>query len=101
MKKGDYSSSDFLESALQGQDVLIITLAVTAAPEVQTVLISAAARAGVPWVLPNEYGGDGENVELCKAVFVLGIKAKYRNQIEELGKSSWIGIASSLWFDYV
>ena len=86
---------------MQGQDVLIITLAATAGPEVQTGLISAAAKAGVPWVLPNEYGGDGENADLCKAVPILGIKARYRDQIEELGRSGWIGIASSLWFDYV
>jgi uncharacterized protein YbjT (DUF2867 family) len=101
VKKGDYQSSEFLESALQGQDVLIITLAVTTSPEVQTNLIKAAAKAGVPWILPNEYGQDGANSELSTAVPLLGGKAKYRNQIEELGQSSWIGVASNLWFDFV
>ncbi|KAL9130565.1 MAG: hypothetical protein Q9217_001278 [Psora testacea] len=100
VKKGDYKSSDFLESALRGQDVLIITLAVTTSPEVQSDLIKAAAKAGVPWILPNEYGQDGANAELSEAVIFLGHKAKYRNEIEELGRSSWIGVASNLWFDY-
>lgn len=101
VKKGDYKSSEFLESALEGQDVLIITLAVTTSPEVQSDLIKAAAKAGVPWVLPNEYGQDGANPEVSKAVPYLGVKTKYRNEIEELGRSSWIGIACNLWFDYV
>jgi NmrA-like family len=101
VKKGDYQSSEFLESALQGQDVLIITLAVTTSPQVQTDFIKAAAKAGVPWILPNEYGQDGANAELSTAVPLLGGKVKYRNQIEELGQSSWIGVASNLWFDFV
>lgn len=101
VKKGDYKSSEFLESALEGQDVLIITLAVTTSSEVQTDFIKAAAKAGVPWILPNEYGQDGANVNLLNAVPFLGVKAKYRNEIEELGRSSWIGIASNLWFDFV
>lgn len=101
VKKGDYKSSEFLESALEGQDVLIITLAVTTSPEVQSDLIKAAAKAGVPWVLPNEYGQDGANPEVSKAVPYLEVKTKYRNEIEELGRSSWIGIACNLWFDYV
>lgn len=101
VKKGDYTSSEFLESALQGQDVLIITLAVTTSPQVQSDLIKAAAKAGVPWILPNEYGPDGANAELGKAVSIVGGKAKYRDEIEALGRSSWIGIACNLWFDFV
>src|ERR1700728_3709515 len=56
VKKGDYTSSDFLESALQGQDVLIITLSVMASPDMQTNFIRAATKVGVPWILPNECG---------------------------------------------
>ena len=101
VKKGDYKSPEFLESALQGQDVLILTFAVTTSPEVQSDFIKAAAKAGVPWILPNEYGQDGANPELTKVVGLLGMKERYRNEIEELGVSSWIGIANSLWFDFV
>jgi len=75
--------------------------AMDASPEVQSALIKAAAKAGVPWILPNEYGSDGGNLELSNAVSMLEAKAQYRKEIEELGRSSWIGIACSLWFDFV
>lgn len=101
VKKGDYKSSEFLVSALEGQDVLIITLAAMTSPEVQSDIIKAAAKASVPWILPNEYGQDGANAELSEAVPWLGIKAKYQKEIEELGRSSWIGIATNPWFDFV
>ncbi len=101
VKKGDYKSPQFLESALQGQDVLILTFAVTTSPEVQSDFIKAAAAAGVPWIIPNEYGQDGANPELARVVGLLGMKARYRNEIEELGVSSWIGIATNPWFDFV
>jgi len=101
VKRGDYTSSNFLESALEGQDVLIITLSVMASPDIQTGFIRAAAKVGVPWILPNEYGGDGANEELLNAVPILASKTKYRDLIEELGTSSWIGIACNLWIDYV
>ena len=101
VKKGDYASSEFLESALKGQDVLVITLNIMASPDIQTNFIRAAAQAGVPWILPNEYGQDGANEELNKAVSILASKKKYRDLIEELGTSSWIGVGSNLWIDYV
>lgn len=101
LKRGDYTSSEFLESALEGQEVLIITLSVMTSPDIQNNFIWAAAKARVPWILPNEYGGDGANEELTNAVPILASKKKYRNLIEELGTSSWIGIASNLWIDYV
>jgi uncharacterized protein YbjT (DUF2867 family) len=101
VKKGDYASDAFLESALHGQDALVITLSVMTSPDVQANLIRAAAKVGVPWILPNEYGGDGANEELSNAVGILSSKRKYRAQIEEAGTSSWIGIASNLWIDFV
>lgn len=75
-------------------------MAVTAPPEQQTKLIEAAATANVPWVLPNEWGPDGANEQLGKDI-LLGAKATlYRGRIEELGKSSWIGVACSFWYEY-
>ncbi|CAF1274666.1 unnamed protein product [Adineta steineri] len=58
VKKVNYDDPSSLVEALKGQEVLIITMAVTAPKEQQTKLIEAAAAANVPWVLPNEYGGD-------------------------------------------
>jgi hypothetical protein len=95
VEKGDYASSEFLESTLDGQDVLIITLATTASPEVKTSFIKATAKAGIPWVFPNTYSIDGASPELCKANFFLLLLAKVHAQIEKLGKSSWIAIANN------
>ncbi|KAI9730188.1 MAG: hypothetical protein M1835_003578 [Candelina submexicana] len=102
LKKRSYDSLSFLESVLQGQDVLVITLAGTVPPDVQSNLIKAAAAAKVPWILPNEYGQDGDNPDVAKAVPMIKVmKEGYRRQIEELGVSQWIGVACSLWFDFV
>lgn len=71
------------------------------APDIQNNFIRAAAKASVPWILPNEYGNDGVNEEVLKNIPILVGKKKYRDLIEDLGVSSWIGIASNLWIDYV
>jgi hypothetical protein len=99
-KKVDYNNQSSLVGALKGQEVLIITMNVMAPPEEQTKLIDAAAAAGVPWVLPNEFGGDPLNVEQGKDTFLGERKAKYRDHIEEVGKSSWIAIATGFWYEF-
>ena len=99
--KGSYDSEEFLESALQGQEVFIIVLATTAPTDLQTRLIKAAAAASVSWILPCEFGPDAASEELNKVVAFLASKKYYRDQIEELGKSSWISFNSGLWFDFV
>ena len=97
--KVDYADQSSLVNALKGIDVLLITMAITAPPEQQTKLIEAAAEAGVPWILPNEWGIDGANHQLHKDV-MLGEKVNYRNSIEKLGKSSWIGCCTGFWYEY-
>lgn len=100
VKKVNYDDQASLVEALKGYDVLVITMAVTAPPEQQSKLIEAAAAAEIPWVLPNEFGGDGLNEEVGKEVLIGPPKKKIRDQIEELGKSSWIGIACGFWYEY-
>ena len=99
--KGNYDSSEFLQSALQGQDVLIIAFGFEAPLSLEERLIDAAGKAGVPWILPNEWSGDGLNEELCNVFTLLGKKRKYREQIEALENCAWIGVANNPWFDYV
>ncbi|CAF1690831.1 unnamed protein product, partial [Adineta ricciae] len=48
IKKVNYDDPSSLVEALKGQEVLIITMAVTAPPDQQTKLIEAAAAANVP-----------------------------------------------------
>lgn len=75
-------------------------MGVQAPPEQQTKLIHAAAEAGVPWVIPNEWGPDGANESLSKEILLGEKQTKYRGEIERIGKSSWIGIACSFWYEY-
>ncbi|KAI1860936.1 uncharacterized protein JN550_011091 [Neoarthrinium moseri] len=98
--KVNYDDHESLVAALRGQEVLIITMNVTAPPESQLKLIDAAAEAGVPWVLPNEWGCDQTNEQLANDIFLGPNSRKVRARIEELGKSSWIGIASNFWYEF-
>jgi len=100
VKKVNYDDPSSLVDALKGQDALVITMGVTAPPDQQTKLIEAAAAAGVPWVIPNEFGGDGLNEKAGKDIFLGPAKKAVRDHIEKLGKSSWIGIACGFWYEF-
>ena len=71
----------------------------------QAKLIEAAARAGVKWILPTEYAGDGLNEEMVEAVPLFHPKRAARRQIEELSKEHeglrWIGVATNPWLEAV
>jgi len=101
VKKGDYSNDSFFVEALKGQDVLIMALSFQSPPELQTRMIKAAAEVGVAYVLPNEYGSDNGHPTMRESVLVNAGKTQYREQVERLGKSSWIGIVNNPWYDYV
>jgi uncharacterized protein YbjT (DUF2867 family) len=56
----DYSSIDWLKSALAGQDAVVFTVG-TPGLAGQTTLVDAAIAAGVGRFLPSEYGVDLDN----------------------------------------
>lgn len=49
----NYDDEAAIVDALKGQQFLIITMAVTAPADTELKLIRAAAKAGVPYVMPN------------------------------------------------
>lgn len=101
VKRVNYNDPSSLVNALQGQEVLIITLAVTAPPDTQRKLIDAAATANVPWVLPNEWGiNSSRNKDLGRDTFIGERAEKVRDHIEQLGKSWWIGISCGFWYEF-
>lgn len=100
VKKANYDDLAALTEALQGQDALIITMAATAPPEPQIQLVEAAAAANVPWVMPNWYGGDGTNEALDKDIMLHARLQPVLKRIEERGKSSWINLACSFWYEW-
>ena len=99
--KVDYSNQDSLVQALRGQDVLLITMSVMAPPDQQMKLVEAAAEAGVPWVFPNEWGGDfTKDPKLGQDVMLGPGQMKVRDRVEELGKSSWLSICCGFWYEW-
>ncbi|KAJ6605426.1 putative isoflavone reductase family protein [Mycena vulgaris] len=100
VKKVDYEDPASLVEALRGQDALIITMSVMSPPGQSAKLIEAAAAANVPWVLPNEYGIDPTETEMQNDIILGPAKKADRDLIEKLGKSSWVGIACSFWYEY-
>ena len=100
VKKVSYDDHGSLVAALQGQDALIITMNARAPPEQQAQLIEAAAAAKVPWVLPNEYGYDTLHPGLHEDIPLGKAHAAYREQIEKLGVSSYVGVTCGFWYEY-
>ncbi|EMD92494.1 hypothetical protein COCC4DRAFT_131092 [Bipolaris maydis ATCC 48331] len=93
----NYAEPETLVNALKGQDALIITMSVFA-HNAQEQLIRAAAQAGVPWILPNEFGMF--NTEDIQNEIIGSGKQRDRALIEKLGVSSWIGMTSGFWYEY-
>ena len=75
-------------------------MAVGAPPDTQQKLIEAAAAANVAFVLPNAWGIDADNAEMGKDIFVAKGLLAARENIEKLGKSSWISVTCGFWYEY-
>lgn len=96
----DYDNEQSLVDALQGQQFLFISMALKASPDSQQKLITAAAKAGVLWIMPNSYGTDVMNRKLVEENFNgaglwSGIKS-----VEEAGVSSWVMMCCQFWYEY-
>ena len=100
VSKVNYDDPQSLISALRNQDALIITMSVTAPPDTSEKLVRAAAEAGVPWILPNEWGIDGTNEKYGRECFLGPPNKAIRDLIEELGVSSWLAVACGFWYQY-
>lgn len=75
VKKVDYGMPDALVEALRGQDALVITISGRSPMQViEEKLVRAAAEAGVPWILPNEWSPDSASEGLVNDVFLFGMK---------------------------
>ncbi|KAF5591598.1 isoflavone reductase family [Fusarium subglutinans] len=95
----DYSDESTLIAALKNQQFLIITLAPNAPKDTHRKLVQAAAKAGVPYIMPNGYAGDIEQVKLGEDTLLGPIAKANRDAIERLGMK-WITVCCGFWFDY-
>lgn len=98
----DYSGDDDAApvEALREQQVLIITMAVAATKNTISKLVRAAAKAGVPYVLPNWFGHDAANDRLCNDSFLSRSRDSIRAEIETLGISSYLLLCCNFWYEF-
>ncbi|KAJ2983515.1 hypothetical protein NQ176_g642 [Zarea fungicola] len=97
--EGDITNEQFLTTVLKGQDVVLL-MPPMAHLDVQMTFIRAAARVGVPYIFPSEFGSDPFAKQLIQENELLRKKKAIRDLIEELGISSWISITSGVWLDF-
>lgn len=96
----DYDDESTLVEALRGQQFLIITMKSFAPKDSQSKLISAAAKAGVPWVMPNAYSPDIVGDAAAEETLVAPIVNAAIRAVEEAGVSSWVALICSYWYQW-
>lgn len=74
-------------------------MASTAPRDAHSKLVRGAAKAGVPYVMPNGYGGDIDNVRLGEETMLGPMAKANRDEIERLGMQ-WITVCCGFWYDY-
>ncbi|KPM42225.1 hypothetical protein AK830_g4312 [Neonectria ditissima] len=95
----DYNDQASLVAALKDQQFFIITMAPTAPRDTHSKLVQAAAKAGVPYIMPNGYGGDIEDIQLGEDTLLGPVVKANRDEIERLGMQ-WINVCCGFWYDY-
>lgn len=95
----DYGSIENLTQALDGQDLLMITLAVNTPPHVHQNLVSAASAAGVKYIIPNAYGFDFHNPAVNADIPVGDMVRGYFSQIEKAGMVHF-SLVCGFWYEW-
>jgi hypothetical protein len=100
--RADYSGVNLeaLVDALQGQQVLIVTMAVVAPRDTVSKLVRAAAKAGVPYVMPNWFGHDASNKKLCDDSMLSPTSEVIHAEIQSLGMSANIRLVCNFWYEF-
>jgi len=97
VKKGSFTDEAFLVDTLKGQDALIIIVPIPSM-DAGDFIIQAAIKAGVPYILPTEFGVDTPKV--AGEHSMMAPKMARRKLIEESKSSSWIAVISNFWLDF-
>ncbi|OBT53931.1 hypothetical protein VE04_04325 [Pseudogymnoascus sp. 24MN13] len=99
VKKGDLEDEAFLADVFKGQDAIVLMPPLSHIISLQKPAIRAAAKVGVRWILPSEFGPDPFASKLIEENILLKNKKEIRDFINELGVSSWISVAVGPWLD--
>ncbi|KAK6379294.1 hypothetical protein LTS17_006212 [Exophiala oligosperma] len=97
--KVDYGDPSTIVDALRGQDALLITLSVFVPPDTQATLINAAIEAGVPWIMPNDWGTDSTDDGLAKDTMLTDARWQARDLIEKAGLGR-VSLVCGFWYEY-
>ncbi|TVY92661.1 hypothetical protein LAWI1_G003070 [Lachnellula willkommii] len=95
----NYDDEESLVSALHGQQFLVITLGVFAPADTQIKIVKAAAKAGVPYIMPNVFGYDITNEKLVEE-YLYGSATKICDDIQGLGASSYVAMCCGFWYEW-
>lgn len=96
----NYSDHESLVRALRGQDALIITVGFFAPKNISSLLVQAAADAEVHWILPSEWSPDSAHEGLVGDISSLQNMPVVRDEIRQLGKSSYVALCCGLWYEW-
>lgn len=98
----DYSGDDdtALVEILRGQQALIITMAIGAPRDTISKLSAAAAKAGVPYVLPNWYGVDDANTAFCDGVGLSAAAESIKTQFSHFENTAYIFLVCTFWYEF-
>jgi hypothetical protein len=99
VKNGDLEDEAFLADVFKGQDAVVLMPPLSHIISIQKPAVRAAAKVGVRWILPSEFGPDPFASKLIEENVLLINKKEIRDLIEELGVSSWVSIAVGPWLD--
>ncbi|KAI9019648.1 hypothetical protein DFJ74DRAFT_769347 [Hyaloraphidium curvatum] len=99
--KVDYADEDGLAKILEGVETVVSVVAVkdpSAIADAESALIRAAARAGVTWFLPSQYGADQENTPREKWSPIQQRKNANKELVEKLGMK-WTLVVTGMFMD--
>lgn len=74
-------------------------MAPTAPRDTHSKLVQAASKADVPYIMPNGYAGDIENIKLGEETMLGPVAKANRDEIERLGMQ-WIAVCCGFWYEY-
>lgn len=103
----DYNSQDSLISALRDHAALIITLHAQTPPAIHPLIVEAAAKAGVQWIMPNYYAfGLGPRGGTLSSDPILGSFGKFIDDVRNVSvpeggvKPNFIAMCCGFWYEF-
>lgn len=100
VQKGDLLDEDFLAQAFKGQDTVVLMPPLPQIISIQEPAVRAAAKVGLDYIFPSEFGPDPFATKLIEDNTLLQDKKKIRDLVEKLGVSSWISVAVGPWTEF-